>query len=315
MAVDRGYGSGKPLSAAQSASRRAAAGKAASRKKTVTAAAKKYGQKKNMMYTNPGMLASQKKRMTLDNRRTSANALENLTGFNSRDGVDAGDLAGLAISIPTGGVGGALLRAGARAVIPKAVRIAGAAKRVAAKSSRASASLNASSEAIRSGVYASDDAARALRSPTYVGADYYDSTTKMVDGLFDKWETTAYRRGAGDTISAADRARQAAAGTGRRVVATQTQDFAGRATRYRIDPSAADLAESARLEASRGGAIDRAYQVGQAARAAESRSTTSAAAAEIKRRLAALRKAKEAQKKAPKVPRTPTTKDYETGNW
>ena len=142
MAVDKGYGSGKPLSAAQSASRRAAAGKAASRKKTGAAAAKNYGQKKNMMYTNPGMLASQKKRMTLDNRRTSANALENLTGFNSRDGVDAGDLAGLAISIPTAGLGGALLRGGARVAkmaIPKAARVTAAATRLskAAKTKQA----------------------------------------------------------------------------------------------------------------------------------------------------------------------------------
>ena len=113
MGVDKSYGSGKPLSAAQSASRRAAAGKAESRKKTVTAAAKQYGQKKGMYYTNPGMLASQKKRTTLDNRRTSANALENLTGFNSRDGVDAGDVVGLALAIPAG-IGGAALRAGSR---------------------------------------------------------------------------------------------------------------------------------------------------------------------------------------------------------
>jgi len=144
MAVDRGYGSGKPRSATQSASRRAAAGKAASRKETVTAAAKKYGQKKNMMYTNPGMLASQKKRTTLDNRRTSANALEAFTGFNSRDGVDAGDLAGLAISIPTAGIGGVLLRGGARVakmVIPKAARVAKASTRLS-KSAKAAVTAN-----------------------------------------------------------------------------------------------------------------------------------------------------------------------------
>lgn len=133
MAVDRGYGSGKPLSAAQSASRRAAAGRAASRKRTVAAAGKKYGQKKGMSYTNPGMRASQNKRMTLDNRRMSEGLLEGFTGFNKRDGVDLGDIAGLAISIPTAGVGG-LLRAGARAVLPKAARIALASRRVARRS-------------------------------------------------------------------------------------------------------------------------------------------------------------------------------------
>lgn len=143
MGVDSGYGSGKPLTAAQSASRRAAAGRAASRKRTVAAAGKKYGQKKGMYYTNPGMLASQKKRMKADNSRLSGNLLEGFTGFNAKDGVDLGDIAGLAISIPTAGLGGALLRGGARVAkmaIPKATRVAKAANRIATQALEASES-------------------------------------------------------------------------------------------------------------------------------------------------------------------------------
>lgn len=170
MAVDKGYGSGyKNTGKAKPAAPRARRARGSAKPNTPLS-------QMSRAEFNARVVQGQGARRR-SNGEFSANALENFTGYNSRDGVDAGDFLGLAVSIPTGGVGGALLRGGsrvARAVIPKAARIAGAAKRVAAKSSRASASLNASSEAIRSGVYASDDAARALRNPTYVGADYYD---------------------------------------------------------------------------------------------------------------------------------------------
>ena len=298
MAIDRGYGSGfNNTGRAKPSTPRARRARGSARPNTPLSqmSSKEYNAR---LTQGQGARRVQQRRNDI-----SGNMLEAFTGFNRKDGVDAGDFAGLAISIPTGGLSG-IARAVGRAVVPKAVRIAGAATRVAAKSKRATSALEATRQGIYTGIHASDEVARSLRSPEYVGADYYDSSTRMVDGLFDKWETTAYRRGAGETISAADRASQAAAGTGRRVVATQTQDYAGRATRYRIDPSASDLAEAARLEASRGGAIQRAYQVSQAAQAAQARSTTAAAAAEIRRRLAAIRKAKEAEKKAPKVNRS-----------
>lgn len=128
MAIDKGYGSGKPRSAANSSMRRrAAAGQ-------MTKGKKKMGQLGS--YKTPGLAAA--------NRRTSDSLLEAFTGFNKKDGVDAGDFAGLAISIPTAGLGGALLRGGARVAkmaIPKATRVAKAATRLS-KSAKASLTAN-----------------------------------------------------------------------------------------------------------------------------------------------------------------------------
>jgi len=90
----------------------------------MTKGKKKMGQLGS--YKTPGLEAA--------NRRTSDSLLEAFTGFSKKDGVDAGDLAGLAISIPTAGLGGALLRGGARIAkmaVPKAARVTAAATRLA----------------------------------------------------------------------------------------------------------------------------------------------------------------------------------------
>ena len=296
MAIDKGYGSGKPRSAAQSTSRRAAAGKAASRKKTVTAAAKKYGQKKNMMYTNPGMLASQKKRMTLDNRRTSDSLLENLTGFNKKDGVDAGDFAGLAISIPTGGVGGALLRAGARAVVPKAARIASAALRVSRRSKRnlgnAERAIQDADWNINQGV--KDRNFGNTRNQTVMGGNS-NTYSFRGHGAFDEnlgYDLTSSEFGVG--VREGEE-------LVRRGLAKKEYARGGDSWIYR-PTGGDDFVQRGTAQMARGETAKRAAEV--AARTAADRVSTSASAKEIRRRLLALRKAKEAEKKAPK-PRDP----------
>lgn len=157
MAIDKGYGSGKPRSAANSSMRRrAAAGQ-------MTKGKKKMGQLGS--YKTPGLAAA--------NRRTSDSLLEAFTGFNKKDGVDAGDLAGLAISIPTGGIGGALLRAGARAVVPKAARIASAATRVAKTASKM-APVRAAEAATKSKI-----ASRALTGVSEAASEARSNYLKM----------------------------------------------------------------------------------------------------------------------------------------
>ena len=296
MAVDRGYGSGKPLSAAQSASRRAAAGKAASREKTGAAAAKKYGQKKNMMYTNPGMLASQKKRTTLDNRRNSANSLENFTGFNSRDGVDAGDLAGLAISIPTAGIGGAIARGIGRAVIPTGVRVAAAALRASRRSKRA---LGNAERAIQDADWNINQGVKDrnfgnTRNQTVMGGNS-NTYSFRGHGAFD--ENLGYDLASSEYGVGVREGEELV----RRGLAKKEYARGGDSWIYR-PTGGDDFVQRGTAQMARGEAAKRAAEV--AARTAADRVSTSASAAEIRRRLAALRKAKEASKKAPK-PRDP----------
>lgn len=156
MAIDKGYGSGKPRSAANSSMRRrAAAGQ-------MTKGKKKMGQLGS--YKTPGLEAA--------NRRTSDSLLEAFTGFNKKDGVDAGDFAGLAISIPTGGLSG-IARAVGRAVVPKAARIAGAATRVAKTAYKVEPSRFADAAA-KSAI-----ASRALTGVSEAGSEAYSNYLKM----------------------------------------------------------------------------------------------------------------------------------------
>lgn len=292
MGVDRGYGSGKPLSSAQSASRRAATSRAASRNKTIQTAAKKYGQKKGMYYTNPGMLASQKNRMNAESSRLSGNLLEGFTGFNKKDGVDAGDLAGLAISIPTGGIGGALLRAGARAVVPKAARIAAAATRVSRRSRRvlgnAERAIQDADWNINQGII--DRNFGNTRNQTVLGGNSNNYSFRG-HGAFDEnlgYDLTSHESGIGvregETLVS-------------RGLAKKEYSRGGDSWIYR--PTGGDeFIQQGNARISKGEAAKRAAEI--AARTAADRVSAAASAKEIRRRLTALRNAKEAERKAPK---------------
>jgi hypothetical protein len=262
----------------------------------VAAAGKKYGQKKGMYYTNPGMLASQKKRMKADNSRLSGNLLEGFTGFNKKDGVDAGDFAGLAISIPTGGIGGALLRAGARAVVPKAARIASAALRASRRSRR---NLGNAERAIQDADWNINqgtsvrNAGRA-RSTQVLGGNSNNYSFRG-HGAFDEnlgYDLTSREFGVG-VREGEDLVRQGLA----------VKDYSRGGDSWVYRPTGADdLIRQGEAQATRGSAAKRAAEI--AARTAADRVSTAASAKEIRRRLAALRKAKEAEKRSPK-PRDP----------
>lgn len=277
MAIDKGYGSGKPRSAANSSMRRrAAAGQ-------MTKGEKKMGQLGS--YKTPGLEAA--------NRRTSDSLLEAFTGFNKKDGVDAGDFAGLAISIPTGGVGGALLRAGARAVIPKAVRIAGAAGRVAAKSKR---SVKMASSEIENAKWMDSQAAEMYGKA-------YREKNRSLGGFSNRYESKG--RGAFDEDLGYNLSRVSSGvsqNEGERLVrqglARKVYSGGGDSVEYFSTGGDALSKEAARISS-----LSSSQRAGAEAtlRAAGSRANKQAAAAEIKRRLAALK----AAKKRPSAPRNP----------
>lgn len=124
MAVDRGYGSGfNNTGMAKPSTPRARRARGSAKPATPLS-------KMSRAEYNARITQSQGARRVQQRRNDiSGNMLEAFTGFNRKDGVDAGDFAGLAISIPTGGLSG-IARAVGRAVVPKAARIAGAASRV-----------------------------------------------------------------------------------------------------------------------------------------------------------------------------------------
>lgn len=131
MAVDRGYGTGtrKATPAASKPKPRRAPRARGSAKPNTPLSQMSKAEYNARLTQQAGMRQVQQRRNDM-----SANALEAFTGFNRRDGVDAGDLAGLAISIPTAGIGGALARGAARVAkmaIPKATRVSAAATRLA----------------------------------------------------------------------------------------------------------------------------------------------------------------------------------------
>jgi hypothetical protein len=125
MAVDRGYGTGtRKATPTASKPRPPRARRARGSAKPNTPLSQMSRAEYNARLTQQqGARRVQQRRNDV-----SANALEALTGFNRRDGVDAGDVAGLALAIPAG-IGGAVLRAGSR-LIPAGMRIAKAATRV-----------------------------------------------------------------------------------------------------------------------------------------------------------------------------------------
>ena len=135
MAVDRGYGSGKPRSAANSSMRRrVAAGQRTKGKVSVLA--------KRNAAAAPSMARDKYNEKTASGL---ARGVTDLTGFNARDGVDLGDIAALGLMIPAG-VAGGVARVASR-LLPKGLRIAGAAGRTV---SRATSRLSDAEKAISS---------------------------------------------------------------------------------------------------------------------------------------------------------------------
>jgi len=175
MAVDKGYGSGyKNTGKAKPAAPRARRARGEAKPNTP------LSQMSRAEYNARVVQGQGARRRT--NGDFSSNALEFFTGFNSRDGVDAGDLAGLAISIPTAGVGGAIARGAAR-LVPAGVRIAKAATRVSrvAKGTRRNIAepLNAARNAVTSEL----DNVGAAGSRAY--SDYYKMERRLGSGPTD----------------------------------------------------------------------------------------------------------------------------------
>ena len=137
MAVDRGYGSGKPRSAANSSMRR-----------RVAAGQRTKGKKGNVLAKRNAAAAPSMARDKYNEKTASglARGVTDLTGFNARDGVDLGDIAALGLMIPAG-VAGGVARVASR-LLPKGLRIAGAAGRTV---SRATSRLSAAEARIAAG--------------------------------------------------------------------------------------------------------------------------------------------------------------------
>lgn len=204
------------------------------------------------------------------------------------------DIAGVVApaALAAGGMAVARTGAGRRAikkVTPVAPRIAAASRRVAAKSANNARFLKTESDYLRNRSYEFEKRSRDLRSPEYAGTDYYTTQSRMTDPLFDTWEHTQTRVGKSESASSvAERMRSA---TGRKVVAQRVYDYGMDGVRYRLDPTSADLEMSKKTEADAAQLRRQSYASGDAAARAEYRSNRSNASAEIKRRLAALRRA------------------------
>jgi len=173
-----------------------------------------------------------------------------------------------------------------KALIPASTRIAGAATRVANNATRANQSREAASDALRAGAREGFDAAAALRAPTYVGTDVYKTTSRQVDALFDKWETSSFRLGNGP--SAWQRAQDLARETGR-TVSRSANDF-GNGEKFRLLPTAAEIAEAEAKDRAAGAALRQADSLVMGRSPLAGNPT--AARREIERRLRGLRQAK-----------------------
>lgn len=276
MAIDRGYGSGNKNT-----------GRANNRKRQMSGA-----EKARAAGLKSGQLG----------RRAGASPFNDIKGR----AIGWDELAGVAATagLAAAGIAGARTNTGRRvikAATPVAPRITAAAKRSVARSQSTASSLAQQRERLIGEASSARDQASNLRSTEYVGADYFDSSSRQVDPLFDKWETTTYRRGAGETVSAAETARIRSAQTGRSIRTQATQDYAGRAVRYRLDPTTDELRTANQLDSDYVNTSRRAGELYARSTAAASRTSTRAAAAEIRRRLASLRAAKKAAKNAPKT--------------
>lgn len=158
MGVDKGYGSGyKNTGKAKPSAPRARRARGSAKPNTPLSQMSKA-------QWNASVVQGQGARRR-SNGNFSANALENLTGFNSRDGVDAGDIAGLALAIPSG-VAGGVARAAGR-LIPAGIRISRVASRVA-RASKVAAKVGSSKA-----MYLADEAAKLQKKSSDLRTTFY----------------------------------------------------------------------------------------------------------------------------------------------
>ena len=164
MGVDKSYGSGYKNTGLS----KAAALKPGRLKKTAPAVAKARTMNSRNAATSPSMTRDKYDQRTV---KAIQSGVTDLTGFNSRDGVDLGDVAALGLMIPAG-IAGGVARAAGR-LIPAGVRVARAATRVSrvARGTRYNIAepLNAARRAVTS----------ELDNVGTVGRDAYSNYAKM----------------------------------------------------------------------------------------------------------------------------------------
>jgi hypothetical protein len=192
-----------------------------------------------------------------------ARGVADLTGFNARDGVDLGDIAALGLMIPAG-IAGGVARAAGR-LLPKGLRIAGAAGRTV---SRASSRLSAAEAKIAAGkamqeaasatrVKARDVARSAPERSVRLGIDFANPVGNKPNQSYNYVIKDVMRKGDPEALSTASKMFESA----------RSMDLLGANTAY-------NAAKAARR-------AERTVEGGKYA-----------ASEEIKRRLAALQRAK-----------------------
>jgi len=224
-----------------------------------------------------------------------------LTGIGTENGKFGVDPVGVAMAFTPElkGLGGF-----AKALLPKGLRISSAATRITARAGKEAESLLKQKNALYAASEAAGLESKALGSVNHIGADYFDTTRRQVDPLMDSWESSTYRRGAGETISASDKAAAAAKSTGRSVVTSVGEaPGGGRRVAYKTIPTSDEMWRSRQLETESVRASSKAADLGGRAARAAAKSKTSDALikSEIQRRLAALRAAK--KRPAPPLPK------------
>ena len=216
-------------------------------------------------------------------------ALFDFSGFGTNPqgnfGVDP-----LTLGLTLTGIGpfGKLIGRVGKALIPASARIAGAAGRVSSNAQKINRAREAASRVARSDARDTIDRAADLRKPTFIGSDFYETSSKQVDALYDKWETTSSRVGQAGGPSAWQRAQDAAAATGRTVVRTGNDDIPGRAGEtFRLRPTSSELDLAEQLDRGAGALVRQADDL--ARNQARFAGNPAAAAREIERRLKALK--------------------------
>ena len=150
----------------------------------------------------------------------------------------------------------------AKALIPKGKRIASAATRVSEAATLGKRARLSQVQALRSGAQATMDEARKLQEATHVGSDFYQNTSRQVDPLFDKWETTSTRMGQGDGASAWQRAQDLARQTGRRVHKYSNNHIPGAiGESFKLLPTSEEIARSEAMYQSAGRQVHRADDI------------------------------------------------------
>lgn len=176
----------------------------------------------------------------------------------------------------------------AKAVVPKATRIAAAGERIAARAAATNAARRAGATELRENARKTFDNARDLRRPTFIGSDLYSTTSRQVDALSDSWERTSTRVGQEAGPSAWQRAQDAAAQTGR-TVATGPSDYVPglSGTTYRLIPTGKELNLADQLDRGAGALVRQADDLARSL--SPYANNPAMAAREVERRLRALK--------------------------